>query len=351
MLEYFIVDADADFFHQTSWWADIKSKFGWEIIHCECNGKEILLYIRKFAKLFSLAYVPFPNIQAPDGERYLTNLMQVVNTVLPLLPKNCICVRIDTSLFSYDILDNKQIGDFKQALRAQKIYKGQNIQPPDTVLLNLEQSEDELLAGMKPKWRYNIRLAQKKGITIKESLGEDFEIFWKLYLETAKRDAIAIHSKAYYESVFKKQEDAAGTLPQAKLWTAWYNKEPISAIITVYYNKRATYLYGASSNEHRNVMAPYLLQWSAIMDAQRNGCTVYDMYGISPKEDPEHPMAGLYRFKTGFGGTIRHYAGCVDIPVQMLSYKIFAVAEKARLWWYKSFKKKIRAVIKRTSRE
>jgi lipid II:glycine glycyltransferase (peptidoglycan interpeptide bridge formation enzyme) len=94
--------------------------------------------------------------------------------------------------------------------------------------------------------------------------------------------------------------------------------------------KEATYLYGASSNIKRNLMAPYALQWKAIQDAQSSGCIVYDLFGIPPNEDPDHPMAGLYRFKTGFGGSIIHRPGSWDYPCKPLLYTLFKRAEHLR---------------------
>lgn len=350
MLDNLFVDNATGFFHQTRWWATIKQKFGWEIIPFTYECNEILVYLRKFARIFSLAYVPYPIVHAQDAREYVSKLADFVHVIKPLLPKHCIGIRIDTAMFSNHILTHDAITNFTAIIKGNHCTKGQHVQPPDTVVLNLEQSENELLQSMKPKWRYNIKLASKKQVVVKESTGEDFEIFWKLYQETAKRDAIAIHQKAYYQSVFQNPLITSETQPLVKLWTAWFQEKPIAAIITVYYQKRATYLYGASSNEHRNLMAPYLLQWSAMQDAKRYGCQWYDLYGIPPDPNPDHPMAGLYRFKTGFGGEIRHYMGCVDFPIHAVPYVLFALAERMRLWWYKTCKKKLKKILQQNSK-
>lgn len=345
MLDNLFIDNTALSFHETWWWARIKQKFGWEIISCTFESNEILVYVRKFARCFSLAYVPYPVVHAHNANEYFSKLADFVRTIKPLLPKHCLCIRIDTTVFSKHILTHNEINMLVSFIQRHRGYKGQNVQPPDTVMLNLEQTKEEILQAMKPKWRYNIKLALKKQIVVKESTGEDFEIFWNLYQETAKRDAIATHQKEYYQSVFQNPLAQKETQPLVKLWTAWYQEKPIAAIITVYYTNRATYLYGASSNEHRNLMAPYLLQWSAIQDAKQHGCKWYDLYGIPPDDNPEHPMAGLYRFKTGFGGEIRHYVGCIDFPVHIIPYFLFMLAERFRLWWYKSCKKKIKNIL------
>jgi len=104
-------------------------------------------------------------------------------------------------------------------------------------------------------------------------------------------------------------------------------------------DNEGVYLYGASSNEHRNLMPAYSLQWKAILDAKDRGCTTWDFYGIPPNEDPSHPMFGLYRFKTGFGGTIIHRIGSVDVPLRPIMYTCYRIAEKVRYFWYKKLKK------------
>jgi lipid II:glycine glycyltransferase (peptidoglycan interpeptide bridge formation enzyme) len=199
-----------------------------------------------------------------------------------------------------------------------------------------------MLAGMKPKWRYNVRLAEKKGVVVsREGSGSLAEVY-ALYQETASRDGIAIHPLSYYETLFKTFEGLEG--PDASpgglsLWVARKDGEAIASIITLFHRRHATYLYGASSGEKRNLMPAYALQWSAIQAARDEGCVDYDFFGIPPDEDPRHPMAGLYLFKTGFGGRIVHRIGAVDIPLNAPAYYGFKLLESARLAWYKGLKK------------
>ena len=114
------------------------------------------------------------------------------------------------------------------------------------------------------------------------------------------------------------------------LYTAEHENDVLAAIIVLYRGKHATYLYGASSNNKRNLMAPYALQWRVMQDAKIYGCTQYDLFGIPPDENPDHPMAGLYRFKTGFGGKIIHRPGSWDYPYKPLLYFLFSTAERLR---------------------
>jgi lipid II:glycine glycyltransferase (peptidoglycan interpeptide bridge formation enzyme) len=208
------------------------------------------------------------------------------------------------------------------------------------VLVDLGLSGAELLARMKPKWRYNIGLAGKKGVELEEAGAGGLDTFYALYRETARRDRIAIHGSEYYRGLFEeaaKQKDAV-----LRLYLARHEGEAIAAVITLFRGEAGTYLYGASAGHKRNLMAPYALQWQAIRDAKAAGCRVYDLFGIAPDDNPRHPMAGLYRFKTGFGGVIIHRPGSVDYPLRPLLYGLFRSAEGLR-GGLRDIKKKFRS--------
>jgi len=128
----------------------------------------------------------------------------------------------------------------------------------------------------------------------------------------------------YYKTLFELCGE------KIKLYTASHEGETLAAIVVLFWGKDATYLYGASSNNKRNLMAPYALQWKAMQDAKETGCINYDLFGIPPNEDPSHPMAGLYRFKTGFGGQIVHRSGTWDFAYNGFFYGLFCLAEKLR---------------------
>jgi lipid II:glycine glycyltransferase (peptidoglycan interpeptide bridge formation enzyme) len=158
-------------------------------------------------------------------------------------------------------------------------------------------------------------------------------------METAARDGIAIHSRSYYADLIREADNRVRTPydgeVSVRVYLAEFEGSPLAAIITLFAGREAVYLYGASSNEHRNLMPAYALQWRAIRDAREAGCERYDFYGIPPTDDPHHPMHGLYRFKTGFGGTIAHRVGSYDIPLKPLAYALFTLAERARAFWFK----------------
>ena len=227
------------------------------------------------------------------------------------------------------------------------VKSGVDIQPPDSTVIELTQSEDAILATMKNKWRYNIRLAERKGVVIKRSDGAkaDFDSrvdeFYDLYKTTAVRDGIAIHSKEYYADLLRRSAVelfSGNDVPLVSLYTAEHDGESLAAIITLFSKSEAVYLYGCSGNIKRNFMPAYLLQWTAIKAARAYGSAFYDMYGMPPAADESHPMHGLYLFKTGFGGKNIHRIGTFDVPVSGF-YGIYVIAEKLRAFLYKKLKK------------
>jgi peptidoglycan pentaglycine glycine transferase (the first glycine) len=207
-----------------------------------------------------------------------------------------------------------------------------NRQPKRTLALDLRKSEDELLSGMHHKTRYNIRVAQKHGIEIKTE--KNAEIFWKLNSETTARDKFKSHDKVYYEKML--------SCPLTRQYTAWYNGVPIASHIHVVHGDVWTYLHGTSGNEHRNVMAPYLLHWYSIQQAKEIGCSVYDFWGIAPAAaegavvseyngttwQADHGWTGITRYKTGFGGEVREYPGAFEISIRPFWYRAIEMVKK-----------------------
>jgi lipid II:glycine glycyltransferase (peptidoglycan interpeptide bridge formation enzyme) len=199
-----------------------------------------------------------------------------------------------------------------------------------TLVLDLNKSEDELLAEMKQKTRYNIRLAEKHGIRIKvsDSIKEDFELFWRLTQETIERDKFFVHSREHYEKMLSvgrhemPDQVRHDNGVNVKLFLAEYQNKIIAANIVVFFGSRAIYLHGASSNEHRNLMAPYLLQWEQIKEAKKRDCAIYDFWGISEKNWP-----GVTRFKKGFGGKEIDYCGTLDYVCNKKWYLIYRFAK------------------------
>jgi lipid II:glycine glycyltransferase (peptidoglycan interpeptide bridge formation enzyme) len=324
-------------FLQSGFWGSFKARFGWNargfLADWGEHGQTPLMVIRRrLGPGFSFAYMPWgPELPADfpaDGRsQALVNIAQALKN---LLPKGTAFIRFDPPWYTE--------GD-PSPLHKPLTRAGADVQPPDTVLIDLTDNEKAILGGMKSKGRYNIRLASKKGVTVRQTGMEELPLFYELLKKTAKRDGIAIHSIEYYQTLFTHCKDYSQGGQKLALYLAEHEGDVLAGIVILFRGKDAVYLYGASSDHKRNHMAPYLLQWKAMSDAKAKGCTVYDLFGIPPNEDPHHPMAGLYRFKTGFGGRVIHRPGSWDYTYRPFVKALFITAETIR--------KKLRSLKKR----
>lgn len=195
-----------------------------------------------------------------------------------------------------------------------------SIQPRETIIIDLTPSEDELLSAMHEKTRYNIRLAERRGVSVKCQMptakGQGLETFWRLLQETAARDGFRVHAREYYEKLLAVRSDAFSN----ELFFAQYHGETIAVALVNFYRETATYLHGASAGAHRAVMAPHLLHWRIMVEAKRRGCAAYDLWGIDEKRWP-----GLTRFKRGFGGSTRVHPASVDMIYRAGWYPLYSV--------------------------
>lgn len=351
-------------FQQSDFWCDFKCAHGWKKI----NHQNINVLVRTFKKgpfSFSLAYVPMapeyeplssvPGFEAQAlGEvNYIKRLGEFASSLKSELPKNTLCVRYDIPLDmpTAEIRDDylSRVNELASSAKVDIKKNKVDIQPPDSTFLDLSLSEDELLSNMKNKWRYNVRYAAKHGVEVRAVTADspdfqkDLDSFYQLYKTTAARDGIGLHPKSYYEDLLQRgsnlRESADNT--QITLYIASHEGEDLAAIITLFQPGEAIYLYGCSGNNKRNLMPAYLVQWTAIQDAKKFGSKIYDFYGMPPTNDENHPMHGLYMFKTGFGGKEVHRPGSFDIPLSSL-YKLYTMAENLRAFWHKKVMKKIR---------
>lgn len=194
-----------------------------------------------------------------------------------------------------------------------------DVQPSKTLIMDLSKSESLILKAMHQKTRYNIGLAEKKNVKIVEADEKRFDEFWKLMSETGERDDFNLHGINYYREMIKIDGD------YIKLFFAEYRGKPVCAAIVAFFGDTASYLHGASSNEDRNIMAPYLLQWHCAKLAKKRGLKYYDFNGIDEKKWP-----GVTRFKTGFGGKEKKYLGTFDLPFDPAWYNIYKMIRKIR---------------------
>jgi lipid II:glycine glycyltransferase (peptidoglycan interpeptide bridge formation enzyme) len=200
-------------------------------------------------------------------------------------------------------------------------FSREQIQFRNTAQIDLTRSEDAILAAMKQKTRYNVRLASRKGVTVRLGTLDDLNLLYDLYAITARRDGFVIRPLDYYLQAWGAfiQAGLAGPL------IAEYEGRALAHVVIFRLGERAWYFYGASSDEERNRMPAYLLQWEAMRWAKAKGCTVYDFWGAPDDfDDPHDPLAGVWRFKEGFGGQIVRHVGAWDYPLQPATYWAYA---------------------------
>jgi lipid II:glycine glycyltransferase (peptidoglycan interpeptide bridge formation enzyme) len=336
-------------------WAEFKSHFGWTPYAFRAtaeNGDEYSLSVlcRRFAPGLRLAYVPHGPYWPVETERRHAVLRSAAMSLRLLLPSDTFAVRMDP-LFE---------GGFTPAGSDRLRKAPADIQASSTVIVPISGSDDEILAAMKSKWRYNVRLAGKKGVVVDESppgeLENDLRAWYALHRETGERDRIAVHSFEYFRTLFslaRGKSDASSRSrasdigaaerldsPRLSLYLARHDGRLLAGVIVARYDGTATYLYGASGNAKRNLMPAYALQFEAMRRAREDRCTSYDLFGIPPTDDPSHPMHGLYRFKTGFGGEVVHRIGSVDFVSRPIAYAVYQLAERARGFYHKTIKKR-----------
>lgn len=341
-------------FQQKDFWCDFKCAHGWSKV--SVGGVNVLC--RTFKKAFSISYIPLApeKLAGENDEEYIKRVGELTSQIKPLLPKNNLCVRYDLPLdFATCEERDSFVKNVPSLAKKTKVNIKKNsvdIQPPDSTYLDLSKTEEELLAGMKNKWRYNVRYAEKHGVAVRavtassSDFEKDLNSFYELYKTTASRDGIGLHPLSYYKDLMERgaKAETAESLEQKTkitLYIASHEGEDLAAIITLFNESEAIYLYGCSGNNKRNLMPAYLVQWTAIRDAKSYGSKIYDFYGMPPTNDENHPMHGLYLFKTGFGGAEVHRPGSFDMPTSPL-YSLYTLAENARAFWHKKVMKKIR---------
>ena len=332
-------------FLQTWEWAQVKAKYGWipmpfvwrddsgNILAATMILKKKILN-RGFAARLSILYAPkgplFDWKDAALQTRVLNDLQSFAKK------QSAIFLKIDPDIVigrgvpnsEGDILDNSGQAARSELTRRGWVYSSDQIQFQNTVLIDLSATEEEMLARMKPKTRYNVRLAEKKGVTVRAGTVDDLPMLYKMYAETSIRDGFVIRDENYYMTVWKLfMQDQSLTFdlrPSTVPLIAEVNNEPVAAIFLFMFAGRAYYVYGMSRNLHREKMPTYLLQWEAMKRAKANGCSAYDLWGAPEEINESDSMWGVYRFKEGLGGEVVRTLGAYDFAPNKLWYKLYA---------------------------
>jgi len=321
-----------------SWeWGEFQKKFGRKIWRLGIMENTVLAGTAQIIKCplpFRRSYLYCPRGPIINSELRITDYELLIEKIKETAQKeNTIFFRCEPTL---ELQATSPACPAYRTGRRQAGYKLQKttpIQPPQTLLLDLTKSEGDLLAAMHHKTRYNIRLAERHGIAIHrtrltdpEMLKEDFEIFWNLLSKTSGRDGFRPHPKNYYWQILNTlipQPAGSTPTPNVALYSAKYQNKTLATNLIMFFGETVTYLHGASSEEDRNVMAPYLLHWHIIKEAKRLGYKFYDFWGIDETKWP-----GVTRFKKGFSGIEVAYLGTFDLPINKTWHKIYCLAKK-----------------------
>ena len=306
-------------FQQSIEWGRVKTDWKKEIVLAEDNEGKIIgsicVLIRKIPIFGNLMYSsrgPVCDIHNEDV------LKQLTEGIIKLGKKyNSFVYRMEPDIKKDDLEFRKIIEMLDYRVKDDAKDFRDEIQPRFVFRLDLKgKTEEEVMASFHQKTRYNIRLATKKGVIVKEAGKEEMKAFHDIMVETGKRDDFIIRSLEYFERMYDEMAPK-----HMKLLMAYYEDKPISGIIPIMYGNKTWYLYGASSNAHRNLMPNYLLQWEMIKQAIKAGHDMYDFRGVSGIVDESHPQYGLYRFKKGFGAEFTEFIGEVYMPFNPLKFQ------------------------------
>ena len=321
---------------QTEEWAAVKARNNWQPhtrIWENSSGlpeAAALTLIRRIpmqglAANISVAYAPKgPLLDWQDGALRTRVLAEMIRDARK---KGAIFLKIDPEVLlgtgvpgSEDDAADPTGKQVVSELRAQGwVFAPDQIQYRNTVMMDLTRSEDELMAGMRQKCRYNVRLASRRGVLVRRGETANFEQLYRMYAETSARDGFVIREKGYYLSLWKTFFDAGMLDPLI----AEVEGDPVGAVVLFRFGSTAVYMHGMSTNAHREKMPNYLLQWEAMRTAKAAGCTQYDLWGAPDEFTPEDKMWGVYKFKEGFNGTVVRHIGAWDYPIRPLLYRLY----------------------------
>ena len=310
---------------QTKGWGDLKSCFGWQVgnVRNQKSGAQILF--KPLPLGFSWAYLPKGPIGS-DSE-----------SLWPLIHRECrrrraVFLKVEPDGWSDDrdrVPINMEVAGFR--------FSQHQIQPRRTIVVDLTQTEDEILSRMKQKTRYNIRLASRKGVVVKigKEIPDSVKKFHQLMEITGERDNFGVHSLEYYQKAYEMFSPGG----ECELFFGYKDEDLLAGIMVFMSGNRSWYFYGASSNQYRNLMAPYAVQWEAMKWARSNGSISYDLWGVPDYEldkleaefmERKDGLWGVYRFKRGFGGELRRSNGAWDRVYHPILYSFYL------LWMKKS---------------
>ncbi len=342
-------------FLQTYEWGQVKAKYGWVPIYLvwdkdgkmkeERNGLSTFhspvvaaclvlkrtILSRGFVARSSVLYAPKGPLMDWENTSLRTRVLNDLQTFAK--QQSAIFLKIDPDVVlgrgvpasEGDVTENSGPAIRSELTRRGWVYSSDQIQFRNSVLIDVTSTEEEMLARMKPKTRYNVRLAEKKGVTVRAGTVDDLPMLYKMYAETSVRDGFVIRDENYYMTVWNLFiRSAVSGQPSAIPLIAEVEGQPVAAIFLFMFADRAYYVYGMSRNLHREKMPTYLLQWEAMKRAKANGCAAYDLWGAPEVFDESDSMWGVYRFKEGLGGEVVRTLGAYDFAPSKFFYKLYS---------------------------
>lgn len=312
-------------FTQSLMWADVKSGWKYDTIVIKDKNNDTLCQCLVLVK--KLPFLPFTFLYAPRGPLCDFKDKDILQRFTAEVKK--LCKKHNAFLFKADPFIKEEDKDSISNLIEQGFVFDKDKSEDETVqcksyyLLDIKgKSEEEIFSGFHPKWRYNIKHAVKKGVFCNYYGKEKLEDFCRLMEETGKRDGFCIRSREYFEKIM----DAFGE--NCRLYMCYKDDIPLSGAVAINYGGKTAYVYGASSNSHRELMPNHLMQWNMIQWAVETGCIIYDFQGIPHWDDENHPNYGVYRFKKGFNGYVQKYAGEFNLIANPIVYKAVKFIKK-----------------------
>jgi len=297
---------------QTGAWGDLKAQFGWEPVRVQAGTCGAQILFRRLPLGFSVAYIP----KGPIGTDWQVIWPEVEGICRE---RRSIFLRVEPDEIDHSASwISPELPGF--------IPGAPVVQPRRTIILDINGGEGAWLARMKQKTRYNIRLAQKKEIVVRQS--QNLDEFFTLMHTTGQRDGFGVHSRDYYRLAYQLFQNRN----ECVLLVAEYQSKPLAAVMTFAHGKRAWYFYGASSDEERQRMPAYLLQYEAMCWASGRGCQLYDLWGVPDYDEVvleekfssrSDGLWGVYRFKRGFGGQLVRSAGAWDRVFMPAIYRLY----------------------------
>ncbi len=301
---------------QLAAWGRLKREFGWEDARLGLSeggrlaaGAQVL-----FRRLPRLGFLPLRLAYVPKGPLLDWQDEALAGRLLAEVWRFCLRRGAVALKIEPELPDDPALASL---LRRLGFRPGRAVQPRTTVWVDLQPDEETILARMHQKWRYNVRLAGRKGVVVRAGGVGDLPAFGALMQATGQRNTFGVHEPAYYRRFWELFAPSG----HAALFLAEHEGEPLAGLMAARLAGRAYYLYGASGNDDRNLMPNHLLQWETMRWARANGCTAYDLWGVpdevgidadAPIPDPVTGLWGVWRFKRGFGGRVVRYAGAWD---------------------------------------